>query len=136
MLHAGRREDSPVTVCALNVNLYTRVDTFPVLIAANSGEAVVFTYADVNVDVFASPSVVSIVSTGSLSSSIFPSSVLNGDTLVSLDFGDFGSLLVPVCGRKDAERDRTADGQRAVLFAAHSMAMGDVHCGVIIQSCG
>jgi hypothetical protein len=38
-------------------------------------------------------------------SNTFPFSALDRDTLVSLDFGGFRSLLVPVCRRKDAERD-------------------------------
>ena len=44
----------------------------------------------------------------------FPSSALNRNTFVSLDFGALRSLLVPVRGRKDAERDPARGVELAV----------------------
>lgn len=58
---------------------------------------------------------VAVVSTGrallvsAIFAELFPSSALDGDTLVALDLGGLdGSLLVLVGRREDAERDRNA----------------------------
>lgn len=111
---------------AVNVYVNSGVDAVLVLMAADSGEAVVLTNADVLADVLCSSTTTSVavffgdayvlavgtvVSTGRAGlrvvslSSIFPSSALDGYTLVSLDLSCFGTLLVPVGRRKDAERD-------------------------------
>lgn len=110
---------------AVNVYFDSGIDAVLVLMATGSGVAIVFTNADVLAEVFSFTTtsvaiffgdayvlaVGTVVSTGRAGlrgeslSSIFPSSALDGDTLVSLDFSGFGTLLVPVGRRKDAERD-------------------------------
>lgn len=53
--------------------------------------------------------------------SIFPSSALDSDLLVSRDFS-LGSLLVPVGGGEDAERDSVRAGGQLLLSVALSRA--------------
>lgn len=98
---------------AVNVYLYTSVDTVLLLVASKALIAVVLCDADIltpvvltrtvavffgDADVFA----VAVVSTGRRAglrvvslTSIFPSSAFNSYSLVSLDFG--GRLLILVC---------------------------------------
>jgi hypothetical protein len=100
----------------LSVNFHTSVATVGVAVLLSDADVLLATHtASWSAAVFFSDAdvlaCVAVVTTGRalLGVSItltFPSSALDSYTLVSLDFGGVGSLLVvPVGRRKDAERD-------------------------------
>ena len=117
-MHGERRNDGPVVkkresvrgigYLPLAVNVAVLFGYADLLLSSPTGATAVFLS---DADVFACVAVVTLTWAllGVSITNTFPFSALfNRDTLVSLDLGGLRSLLVPVRGRKDAERDSMA----------------------------